>query len=70
MQFLHHIGFKPDKIIFIDDKLKYVTAVEKAVEAEGIEFVGIRYSRLDEEVKSFNIAKANQQLKEFLAARL
>lgn len=59
--FFHWMNYYPTKIIFIDDKLKHVLAVEKAVKQYGIEFIGIRYSGCDEQVKNFNPAHAEMQ---------
>jgi hypothetical protein len=46
-KFFDLINYKPKKIIFIDDKLKYVESVEKASNERDIEYVGIRYSFQD-----------------------
>lgn len=62
LELLSNIAFKPTKIIFLDDKLKNITAVEYAAEKCGIEFIGIRYSRCDERVAHFNPVKAQEQL--------
>lgn len=48
MAFLNRAQYKPEVVIFADDKLKNLQAVEKAVEAAGIEFVGILYTHLDQ----------------------
>ncbi len=62
IELLNNIDFKPTKIIFIDDKLKNIVAVEYAAEKCGIEFIGIRYGRCDERVANFNPVKAQEQL--------
>lgn len=62
IELLNTIDFKPSKIIFIDDKLKNITAVEYAAQKCGIEFVGIRYSRCDARVANFNAVKAQAEL--------
>lgn len=49
--FLEKVGHTPKKVIFIEDQLKYVKAVEKACEEHGVEFVGIRFSLQDEAKK-------------------
>jgi len=64
-QFLEKIDFVPKKIIFIDDKLKNVTSVQKAVEKRGIEFVGIRFTQIDEIRKTFDPNEAKNQLATF-----
>jgi len=64
-QFLEKIGFRPEKIIFIDDKLKNVKSVQVAVEKREIKFVGIRLSVIDEIKKSFDPTEAEKQLSQF-----
>lgn len=46
-KFFDSINYKPKKIIFIDDKLKYVESVEKSSKKLDIEYVGIRFSLQD-----------------------
>lgn len=62
IELLNTIDFKPTRIIFLDDKLKNITAVEYAAQKCGIEFVGIRYGRCDERVTNFDPVKAQEQL--------
>lgn len=59
--FFKTMKYYPKKIIFIDDKMKNLLSVEKAVSACGIPFVGIRYSGSDARVKNFNPAKSEAQ---------
>ena len=59
--FFHWMNYYPENVIFVDDKLKYILAVEKALTHHDIHFVGIRYSGCDEQVKSFDAAKAEKQ---------
>ena len=61
MAFFHWMNYYPDRVIFIDDKMKYLLAVEKALTYHDIQFVGIRYSGCDERVKNFDAAKAEEQ---------
>lgn len=49
---------KPTKIVFIDDKKKYLECVEKTTQELGIPFVGLRYGHLDEKVKNFSLHHA------------
>lgn len=65
MRFLDLIQYLPKKIVFIDDKLKNVQSVEKAVTARGIPFIGLRYGYLDAQEKQFNSAIANIQWEHF-----
>ena len=64
--FLDRTGYQPDKIIYVDDKEKHILSVGQAVEERHIQFVGIRYSRLDQKVKNFKNAKAQKKLVAFL----
>jgi hypothetical protein len=59
--FLQLMNYFPKKIIFIDDKMKYLLSVEKALEPYDISFVGIRYSGCDERVGQFNAKNAESQ---------
>jgi hypothetical protein len=62
--FFNLMNYHPDAVVFIDDKMKYLIAVEKALEALDITFYGIRYSGCDERVKSFDATKAEEQYSE------
>lgn len=64
--FFDRTGYQPDKIIFVDDKESNIASVERAVEKRGIQFIGIRYSRLDNKVKALNITRAQEELTAFL----
>ena len=55
LQLFHRIDYAPKKVVFIDDKMKNIKAVERAVEGLGIEFVGIHYLFLEEEIKNFKL---------------
>jgi hypothetical protein len=59
--FLHQIGFKPKRILFVDDKKSCLDAVAR-VEQEGIEFLGLRYNRADPIVRSFDALLADIEL--------
>ncbi len=65
IDFLDFCQIVPSKVVFVDDKLKNLHAVEDAVEKRGIEFVGIRYSKLDDYVAAFDMHKAAKELDEF-----
>ncbi len=54
VHFFDIINYHPKKVIFVDDKLKYVQQVESALTRAGIECIAIRYSRLDQKVKEYN----------------
>ncbi len=59
--FFHWMNYYPKKVVFIDDKMKYLVAVEKALKHHNIEFVGIRYTGCDDRVQMFDPAKAELQ---------
>jgi len=52
---LQHTGFVPEKIIFVDDQIKYLASVEKSAAELNIPFIGIHYTYLDEKVRNFVI---------------
>jgi hypothetical protein len=56
------LNYQPDRIIFIDDKLYNIESVEKAAQKRHISYVGIRYSRCDKHVLSFDPIKTDQEL--------
>lgn len=62
--FFNIMNYRPEKVIFVDDKMKYLLSVQKALEEHDIVFCGIRYSGCDERVKIFDAAKAEQQYRE------
>lgn len=55
------MNYYPKKVIFVDDKMKYIESVEKALQSYNISFVGIRYSGCDERVHNFDPEKAETQ---------
>lgn len=62
---LEKVGCAPKKILFIDDKLKYVKSVEKESEKHNIECIGIRFSGADATKAKFDPKEAEKQLHEF-----
>jgi Protein of unknown function (DUF2608) len=65
IKFFETINYHPNKVIFIDDKLKYVEQVDESMQAVHIPYVGIRYSHLDEKVKNYCLADHEDQLQRF-----
>ena len=61
LSLLDMMNYYPDTIIFVDDKMKYLLSVEKALQNHTIRFIGIRYSGCDERVKNFDPTKCNAQ---------
>lgn len=57
----------PKKIVYVDDKRKYLDDVATLCKKEGIEFIGLRYGNLDQFVNTFDMKKAENQLQEMLA---
>ncbi|EFB41392.1 DUF2608 domain-containing protein [Parachlamydia acanthamoebae] len=45
--FLNSIGWKPSKVIFIDNSFDYLKSVEDALEGTGIEFIGFHYTDVE-----------------------
>jgi len=52
-EFLNCVGFKPCKLIFIDDSKDFVRDVEEKLKEISINVVALRYGFLDEKVNSF-----------------
>ncbi len=57
------LGFEPKKIIFINDKEKYLHEVAAIVDE--VDYIGIRYGAVDDKVESFNAEIADVQLHYF-----
>jgi len=58
------VGFKPKKIIFVDDKYSNLLSLEKACVERDIPFVGIRYSRFDNKVTVLDPEQVEQEYQE------
>jgi len=56
---LKSTSYMPEKIIFVDDQLRYLTSVETVAAELKIPFIGIHYTRLDEKVKKFVLDQAS-----------
>lgn len=55
---------RPRKIIFINDKRTHLRELEKSLEQNGIEFIGLRYSFSDSFKKSFCFKTAQHQFEQ------
>ena len=68
---LHKLNYFPTKVIFIDDKHKYLISLQKALKeidfAWAINYIGIRYAGADHFVKAFDPTHAHTLLCEFMA---
>jgi len=58
---LNTLNCIPKKIVFVDDKLSNLLDVEKDCLLNKIQFIGIRYGKLDSVVAQFDPARAEQQ---------
>lgn len=65
--FLDDIAYVPEVIIFVDDKEKYIHAVEAAAQKRNISCIGLRYAGCDHHVKNFDSHATYKELQEFLA---
>ena len=52
-QFLRTVRYMPKKVAFIDDDFGFMDDVENAMRESAIDFVGLRYAYLDDEVNNF-----------------
>lgn len=61
--FLNYAGFMPKKILFIDDRRKFLESVETFAQKSGIEFLGIEYTVVeDSKVTPLNKKRSQLQL--------
>lgn len=65
VDWLRKTGYRPDKVIFIDDKLKNIEDVEKSLHMRDYPFIGIRYGHEDERVKAFTLESVSEEEKVF-----
>lgn len=52
---LKKLNYIPELVVCVDDKMKYLVSIQNALEELSIKFVGIRYSYLDEKIRSFKL---------------
>ncbi len=57
--YLRHIGYRPRRIVFIDDRLKNIESVAEACKRMDIDYVGLHYlgSKKKEEAFDFEVAE-------------
>lgn len=67
--FLDTIGYHPEQIVFIDDKMKNIDAIEEALFARNIACTCILYTYCNEKVKQFNPKHAEEQLQKLYQER-
>jgi len=63
---LDQVGFKPEKIIFVDDRVSNLLSVQRVCLKRNIPFIGLRYSRLDGNEYIFDSGKSDEELKKLL----
>ena len=61
MKFFDHIGYKTQHVVAVDDLLKNLTEIEAECQKRKIEFVGLRFAKLDEHLKKFDPKIADLQ---------
>ncbi len=59
------IKYRPKKVIFIDDKLKNLRSVEKALHNRDYPFIGIRYGYADDQIRNFSLESIADEQKQF-----
>ena len=59
---LQKINYQPKKVIAIDDKAKPLHSVKNIFDA-AVDFIGIRYSKLDQKVAQFDPQRAQEEIK-------
>jgi len=64
LKFLTMIDQRPQKVVFMDDKIKHVQEMEKTLTGQGIEYIGIHYTAIDfvEKVYYPEIAEIQRKL--------
>ena len=62
---LDETGYRPKKIIFINDKATHLREIEEVAEKRKVPFLGLRYSYLDYRVKNFQAKLADLQFENF-----
>ncbi|MBI4061365.1 MAG: DUF2608 domain-containing protein [Elusimicrobia bacterium] len=67
LRFFEMAGWRPQRIVFVDDDLKNNESVDRAMIAAGIETICFRYGVLDPMYPKFDPDVAQRQLDRFLA---
>jgi hypothetical protein len=55
------IGYKPKRIVFINDKATHLKDIETVAEKKGVEFIGLRYAYSDARKRAYDPQIANYQ---------
>ena len=64
--FLDKFGLRPKRIIFVNDKAKYLAVIGSVCDDLGIEFVGLRFAGADAQKKDFDFEDGAQQARKFI----
>lgn len=64
--FLYYIDYQPKKIVFVDDKLKNIHNIERAVCGQDYPFIGLHYTYLENYIKTINKLEVEKELDKFL----
>ena len=51
---LESLNYRPDNVVFVDDRLKHLIGTEKALSTISVPFQGFRYGGADEKVRAFD----------------
>lgn len=62
LEILERTGYRPSKIVFVDDKVDSLISIEKTLNSLNIPFVGYAYSRTSKDHANFDPFIANIQL--------
>lgn len=62
LQILEATGYRPEKIVFVDDKADSLISLETALTELGIPFVGYAYNKTAQDHANFDLMIANIQL--------
>ena len=65
VHWLRQSNYRPQKVIFIDDKLKNLHSVEKALHNRDYPFIGIRYGYADDQVRNFSLESIADEQEQF-----
>lgn len=70
LSLLDRLNYRPDLVIFVDDKYKNLLSVEMELLKREIPFEGLRLNVCDQDVMNFDLNKAEQELLEFKKSML
>lgn len=62
ISFLNRLEWKPQKVVFIDNRRDYLESVEKSLEGTGIEFLGFYYTAAEKNPRAVNEKLAKFQM--------